>query len=173
MQHYVGLDVSLKQTAVCVVDQAGKIIREGMVASEPEAIADFIAANAPQVVRIEHLKMRRRDAEELPLRSCQCAVDACCENGRLSRLGHAHRKTQEPKQGPCCGGAKTCCHPAPDVDRRHRVQLVIGGNRYAIRLIPASSSRREARKIVPAGTWRWRDRPWLCDACKGKARFTH
>src|SRR5215475_15841742 len=52
MQHYVGLDVSLKQTAVCVVDQAGKIRREGMVASEPKAIADFIAANAPQVVRI-------------------------------------------------------------------------------------------------------------------------
>src|SRR5262245_45546029 len=52
MQHYVGLDVSLKQTAVCVVDKAGKIRREGMVASEPKAIADFIAANAPQVVRI-------------------------------------------------------------------------------------------------------------------------
>ena len=52
MQHYVGLDVSLKQTAVCVVDQAGKIRREGMVASEPKAIADFIAANAPHVVRI-------------------------------------------------------------------------------------------------------------------------
>jgi transposase len=52
MQHYVGLDVSLKQTAVCVVDEAGKIRREGMVASEPSAIADFIAANAPQVVRI-------------------------------------------------------------------------------------------------------------------------
>ena len=32
MQHYVGLDVSLKQTAVCVVDQRGKIKREGMVA---------------------------------------------------------------------------------------------------------------------------------------------
>jgi hypothetical protein len=52
MQHYVGLDVSLKQTAVCVVDQAGKIRREGMVVSDPKAIADFIAANAPQVSRI-------------------------------------------------------------------------------------------------------------------------
>jgi transposase len=52
MQHYVGLDVSLKQTAVCVVDQAGKIRREGMVASDPRAIADFIAANAPHVARI-------------------------------------------------------------------------------------------------------------------------
>jgi transposase len=52
MQHYVGLDISLKQTAVCVVDQAGKIKREGMVASDPDAIAQFIAAHAPHVVRI-------------------------------------------------------------------------------------------------------------------------
>ena len=52
MQHYVGLDVSLKQTAVCVVDQTGKIKREGMVASDPDAIACFIAAHAPQLARI-------------------------------------------------------------------------------------------------------------------------
>jgi len=52
MQHYVGLDVSLKQTAVCVVDQAGKIKREGMVTSDPEAIAQFITAHAANVVRI-------------------------------------------------------------------------------------------------------------------------
>ena len=51
MQHYIGLDVSLKQTAVCVVDQTGKIKREGMVASDPDTIADFIAANAPHVAR--------------------------------------------------------------------------------------------------------------------------
>jgi transposase len=52
MQHYVGLDVSLKQTAVCVVDQTGKIKREGMVASDPDTIARFIAAHAPHVARI-------------------------------------------------------------------------------------------------------------------------
>ena len=52
MQHYVGLDVSLKQTAVCVVDQTGKIKREGMVASDPDAIALFIAAHAPHAARI-------------------------------------------------------------------------------------------------------------------------
>ena len=39
MQHYVGLDVSLKQTAVCVVNQTGKIKREAMVVSDPDAIA--------------------------------------------------------------------------------------------------------------------------------------
>ena len=52
MHHYVGLDVSLRQTAVCVVDQTGKIMREGMVASDPEVIADFIAKHAPHVARI-------------------------------------------------------------------------------------------------------------------------
>ena len=52
MHHYVGLDVSLRQTAVCIVDQTGKIMREGMVASDPDAIADFIAEHAPHVARI-------------------------------------------------------------------------------------------------------------------------
>ena len=52
MQHYVGLDVLLRQTAVCVVDQTGKIKREGMVASDPDVITDFIAANAPHAARI-------------------------------------------------------------------------------------------------------------------------
>lgn len=52
MQTYVGLDVSLKQTAVCVVDATGKIKQEGMVASDPDALADFIKRHAPHVVRI-------------------------------------------------------------------------------------------------------------------------
>jgi predicted NBD/HSP70 family sugar kinase len=42
MEHYVGLDVSLKLTAICVVDRTGKIQREGVVHSDPEAIAAFI-----------------------------------------------------------------------------------------------------------------------------------
>jgi transposase len=52
MQTYVGLDVSLKQTAVCVVDATGKIKREGMVASDPDALADFVKRHAPHVMRI-------------------------------------------------------------------------------------------------------------------------
>ena len=31
MEHYVGLDVSLKLTAICIVDRTGKIEREGVV----------------------------------------------------------------------------------------------------------------------------------------------
>jgi transposase len=52
MEHYVGLTVSLKMTAICIVDRAGKIEREGVVASDPEAIAAFVRLHAPHIVRI-------------------------------------------------------------------------------------------------------------------------
>ena len=52
MEHYVGLDVSLKLTAICIVDRTGKIQREGVVHCDPEAIAAFIKSNAPHVARI-------------------------------------------------------------------------------------------------------------------------
>ena len=42
MEHYVGLDVSLKLTAICIVDRTGKIERQGVVSSDPEAFATFI-----------------------------------------------------------------------------------------------------------------------------------
>ena len=52
MEHYVGLDVSLKLTSICIVDRTGKVEREGVVTSAPEAIATFIKLHAPHVVRI-------------------------------------------------------------------------------------------------------------------------
>jgi len=52
MEHYVGLDVSLKKTAICVVDGTGKVVSEGLVPSDPEAISLFIEKNAPGAVRI-------------------------------------------------------------------------------------------------------------------------
>jgi len=39
--YFAGLDVSLEETAVCIVDDAGKIVREARVASEPEALVAF------------------------------------------------------------------------------------------------------------------------------------
>jgi transposase len=37
MEPYVGLDVSLKETSVCVIDPTGKIVWQGRCASTPEA----------------------------------------------------------------------------------------------------------------------------------------
>src|SRR6516164_1634920 len=38
MAHFVGLDVSVKETSVCVVDDAGKVILEQKVLTEPDTI---------------------------------------------------------------------------------------------------------------------------------------
>ena len=52
MERYVGMDVSLKETSICVVDGKGEIVSEGTVISEPAAIAAFIKAKARNAVRI-------------------------------------------------------------------------------------------------------------------------
>src|SRR5260370_1512505 len=38
MDHFAGLDVSVKETSVCIVDDTGRMVREVKVASEPEAL---------------------------------------------------------------------------------------------------------------------------------------
>ena len=38
MTHYAGLDVSLEDTAICIVDHTGRIVREARTASEPQAL---------------------------------------------------------------------------------------------------------------------------------------
>src|ERR1700675_1706040 len=52
MENYVGLDVSLKQTSICVVDQSGSVVREGVVDSDPEAILVYVRSKAPEALRI-------------------------------------------------------------------------------------------------------------------------
>jgi transposase len=38
MDHFAGLDVSVKETGVCIVDDTGRIVREVKAASEPDAL---------------------------------------------------------------------------------------------------------------------------------------
>ena len=42
MDHYVGLDVSVRETSVCVIDETGKLLKETKVPTEPEAIASVL-----------------------------------------------------------------------------------------------------------------------------------
>jgi transposase len=51
-QQFVGLDVSQAETAVCVADDAGKVLWQGKCASTPEAMAAAIERRAPYAVRI-------------------------------------------------------------------------------------------------------------------------
>jgi transposase len=52
MDHYAGIDVSLEYSSVCVVDASGKIVREGKVASEPEALIEWFESLGLKLVRI-------------------------------------------------------------------------------------------------------------------------
>ena len=44
MDYFAGLDVSVKETSICIVDDTGKIIREEKVASEPQALLAVLKA---------------------------------------------------------------------------------------------------------------------------------
>ena len=52
MEHYAGLDVSLEQTSVCIVDVRGGIVCEAKVASEPEALIGFLAERELPIERV-------------------------------------------------------------------------------------------------------------------------
>ena len=67
MDHFAGLDVSVKETSVCIVDDTGKIVREVKVASEPEALlavlknrlllqADWIGSRATLAMALQRTR---------------------------------------------------------------------------------------------------------------------
>ena len=52
MDHFAGLDVSVNETSICIVDDTGRIIREAKVASEPEALLQVLKNGGYRFKRI-------------------------------------------------------------------------------------------------------------------------
>ena len=52
MDHYAGIDVSVEQSSVCIVDQTGRIVREGVVASEPGSLIEWFCSVGLPLARI-------------------------------------------------------------------------------------------------------------------------
>ncbi len=54
MKHYIGMDVSLKEVSICVIDAEGVIAAEGKVATEPALIVSWVEERIGAVDRIVH-----------------------------------------------------------------------------------------------------------------------
>lgn len=52
IQTYAGLDVSLKETAICIVDHSGKILSERSLPTDPGTIAQYLTSSAPGLQRV-------------------------------------------------------------------------------------------------------------------------
>jgi transposase len=52
MAYFVGLDVSVQETAVCVIDEVGKVICESKVPTEPDDIAALLSTIGDEYVRV-------------------------------------------------------------------------------------------------------------------------
>jgi transposase len=52
MEHFAGLDVSVNETSICIVDETGRIVREVKVASEPDALLAVLTNPAYRFKRI-------------------------------------------------------------------------------------------------------------------------
>ena len=50
--YYIGVDISTKESALCILDGNGKIVREAKLPTDPEIIARFIAATGLAIERI-------------------------------------------------------------------------------------------------------------------------
>jgi transposase len=44
MKYFAGMDVSLEETAICIVDETGRVIKEARAASEPEALHALLSS---------------------------------------------------------------------------------------------------------------------------------
>lgn len=54
MSRYVGLDVSVKEVSICVVNSEGAVLARGTVQTDPDQIAALVAENAPASERVVH-----------------------------------------------------------------------------------------------------------------------
>jgi transposase len=52
MKYFAGLDVSLQETAICIVDEDGTVVSEGKAVSEPADLVRWLTATELTIERI-------------------------------------------------------------------------------------------------------------------------
>jgi transposase len=80
MKHYIGLDVSMKRTFICAINEQGKIVHEGSETTDPHLIADYLLR-----LELEELLVGFESGSLTPYLLAgfkERAVDALCMDAR-------------------------------------------------------------------------------------------
>jgi transposase len=102
VEYFAGLDVSLEETAICIIDDVGRIVREARAASEPGALVAFFKSSG--------LVMRRVGLEACSLTAwlhqglAEAGIAAICIEARQAKatMHAASRRSCAP------GGIAPC-----------------------------------------------------------------
>lgn len=54
MKHYAGLDVSLKEISICIIDENGRIVARGIAPADPDGVAGWLRNRSLSPCRIVH-----------------------------------------------------------------------------------------------------------------------
>ena len=136
---YAGLDVSLKETAICIVDEVGKIVWERMVATNQRVVATSLVKHAPGLERVglksgatsawlwRELRGRELPAVCLDSRHAHRVLSMKRnKNDRndargladLVRIGDASGRSMPSSSARCCSrGSSSCRRAAPSRTR--------------------------------------------------------
>lgn len=96
MKHYAGLDVSVKETSICIVDEAGRICREMKVVSHPE---DLLAVLCDPAWRLERVGLEAGPLSQWLFSGlAEAGVPAICIETRHAK---AFLKAQVNKLSSC------------------------------------------------------------------------
>src|SRR3712207_9558993 len=106
-RHYAGLDVSLDSTAICVVDDEGRVVWRGKCPTEPKAIAETLARRAPGLVRAGLETGQLSNWLTLALRRLRVPVPCLGARPANAPLARPVNKTPPPAGLPPAPGGRT------------------------------------------------------------------
>jgi hypothetical protein len=72
MEYFAGLDVSMKETAICIIDGKGTVVAEVVVATDPEAISSAFEGYTDRVLRTAMRRARCHHGCTAACKSCVC-----------------------------------------------------------------------------------------------------
>jgi len=130
MKYFAGLDVSLAETAICVVDEDGIVVTEGKTASEPDDLVRWLVATGLTITRVGleagplspwlHTELRaaglpaicietrrmKGATAAMAVKTDRSAGDRACDAGRM-----VHRRACQDRGKP---GAPPAAEQSPD-----------------------------------------------------------